>query len=249
MYWRHSHRGFASTPSHWGINRTSRLLQQIATDTGGTFHLSPTSFDLYGIYNQIRVDSSDDDLVLNEVVHSQGDDHEDGSSFWVEDGAARLLISLSWPNASKAPALSLYDPYGRRLRRGDWGYEAVLRPTHLTLRVLRPVPGRWRISVRGQGRSVVAAFVRSPLAGPLHAGGDPGGQAPRGGAPVYRCGHGLPEALRCAAPGFSRRRPHGHTRKLPSALSGSMRGGDKCAPAVTESSPRSWRMRYEPREP
>lgn len=139
------------------------LLDQIATDTGGTFHLSPTSLELYEIYNQIRADSSDDDLVLNDVMQSQGDDHEEGLGFWVEDGVVRLLVSLSWPEATKPPGLSLIDPYGRRLRRGDWGYEAVSRAGHRTLRVARPAPGRWRVSIRGRGRSVLAAFVRSPL--------------------------------------------------------------------------------------
>ncbi len=57
----------------------------------------------------------------------------------------------------------LIDPYGRRLRPGDWGYEVVKRSGHLTLRILRPVPGRWSVTVKGNGRSVLAAFVRSPL--------------------------------------------------------------------------------------
>jgi hypothetical protein len=137
------------------------LLQQIATDTGGTFHLSPTSLDLYEIYNQIRADSSDDDLVLNEVVQSQGDDYEEAPNFWVEHGVARLLVNLSWPNGAKPPDMSLIDPYGRRLRPGDWGHESVKRSGHLTMRILRPVPGRWRVLVKGRGRSVLAAFVRS----------------------------------------------------------------------------------------
>jgi hypothetical protein len=145
-----------------GGQADAALLQQIATDTGGSFHLSPTSLELYEVYNQIRADASDDDLVLNAVVQAEGDE-DAAPDLWVEQGVARLLVSVAHQEGVKTPRLSLIDPYGRRLRRGDWGFEAAASPGHLTLRVARPVPGRWRIAVSGQGRYVVAAFVRSPI--------------------------------------------------------------------------------------
>lgn len=145
-----------------GSQADAARLQQIATDTGGSFHLSPTSLELYEVYNQIRADASDDDLVLNTVVQPEGDD-EAAPDFWIEQGVARLLVSVAHQEGLQPPRLALVDPYGRQLRRGDWGYEAVASPGHLTLRIARPVPGRWRIIVSGQGRYVVAAFVRSPI--------------------------------------------------------------------------------------
>ena len=137
------------------------LLQQIATDTGGTFHLSPSSLDLYTIYNQIRADATDDDLVFNNEVDAQGDD--DGTQFLVEDGVSRLLLSIAGLPSRKSPRVSLIDPHGRRLRRGDWGYRLDARAGHLALRVLRPCPGRWRLCIDEPGKYGVAAFVRSPL--------------------------------------------------------------------------------------
>ncbi|MCF7221507.1 M14 family zinc carboxypeptidase [Marilutibacter chinensis] len=165
------------------------LLLHVASETGGSFHLSPTSLELYEVYNQIRADASDDDLVFNGMVSAQqeddgGDDasrahahhsHTDlyhlgfpdlnqaGAGFWVEPGVSRLLLSLASPSERRPGKFALIDPFGRRLRRGDWGYEAASRPGHLTLRVLRPAPGRWLVDLEGSGRCVLGAFVRSPL--------------------------------------------------------------------------------------
>lgn len=137
------------------------LLQQIADQTGGMFHLSPTSLDLYAIYNQIRADATDDDLVFNGEVDTQGDDG--GTHFLVEDGVSRLLVSLAGVPARKSPRVALIDAHGRRLRQGDWGYRLDARRGHLVLRVLRPCPGRWRVCIDEPGLFRVAAFVRSPL--------------------------------------------------------------------------------------
>ena len=141
------------------------LLQQIADETGGTFHLSPTRLDLFEIYNQIRADATDDDLVFNGDVDTQGDDG--GAHFLVEDGVSRLLVSLAGLPARKSPPksprIALIDPHGRRLRRGEWGYRLDVRNGHLVLRVLRPCPGRWRLCIDEPGACRVAAFVRSPL--------------------------------------------------------------------------------------
>lgn len=145
------------------------LLQQIADQTGGTFHLSPTSLDLYAIYNQIRADATDDDLVFNGEVDTQGDDG--GAHFLVEDGVSRLLVSLAGLPARKSPRVALIDAHGRRLRQGDWGYRLDAHRGHLVLRVLRPCPGRWRVCIHEPGMFRVAAFVRSPLK--LHVSPEP----------------------------------------------------------------------------
>jgi hypothetical protein len=48
------------------------LLHNIATETDGQFYMSPTTLELHEIYNQVRSDLSDDDLVVNTVVTSRG---------------------------------------------------------------------------------------------------------------------------------------------------------------------------------
>lgn len=140
------------------------LLQQIAADTGGSFHLSPTAFDLYEVYNQIRADATDDDLVFNARVQGgDDDDRGDSADFLVEHGVSRLMVSIAGLPARRTPRVALIDPVGRALRRGEWGFAQTARAGHLVLRVLRPIPGRWRLRIAESVPTVVAAFVRSPL--------------------------------------------------------------------------------------
>ena len=114
------------------------LLQQIADQTGGAFHLSPTSLDLYAIYNQIRADATDDDLVFNGEVDTQGDDG--GVHFLVEDGVSRLLVSLAGLPARKSPRVALIDAHGRRLRQG-MGISARCPPRASGAARAAPMPG------------------------------------------------------------------------------------------------------------
>ncbi len=140
------------------------LLQQIASETGGSFHLSPTAFDLFEVYNQIRADATDDDLVFNGVVQGgEDDDSGDSADFLVEHGVSRLMVSIAGLPARKTSRVALVDPLGRLLGRGEWGYAQTARRGHLVLRVLRPIPGRWRLRIAETVPVVVAAFVRSPL--------------------------------------------------------------------------------------
>jgi murein tripeptide amidase MpaA len=140
------------------------LLQNIATATGGQFYMTPTALELHEIYNQIRTDVFDDDLVLNEVVSGETDDVPTPRGAYVEVGATRLTISLSWEAAREQPKLTLLDPTGREVAPEDWGVLQIRGDGYLLVHIRRPKPGRWWVqSSRIAGDHVLAAFVRSPL--------------------------------------------------------------------------------------
>jgi len=138
------------------------LLQNVATQTGGQFYLSPTSLELHAIYNQIRTDASSDDTVLNELVADTGHDHDHTAQ--VEGGAQRLTFSLSWEVPNKAQGLCVWDPTGRLVDAKDWGVEEIHGHGYVLVRILRPMPGAWRACpAPALGPYALAAFVKSPL--------------------------------------------------------------------------------------
>ncbi|HWM25471.1 MAG TPA: M14 family zinc carboxypeptidase [Chthoniobacterales bacterium] len=138
------------------------LLQNIATQTGGQFYLSPTSLELHEIYNQIRADASSDDTVLNELITDTADDHDHTAQ--VEVGVHRLAFSLSWEVPDKAQGLCVWDPSGRLVDARHWGVDETHGDGYVLVKILRPRPGTWRVCARGaSGSFVLAAFVKSPL--------------------------------------------------------------------------------------
>jgi hypothetical protein len=142
------------------------LLQNVAAQTGGQFYMSPTALGLHEIYNQIRSDVSDDGLVLNEVGgESDGDDAAASPhSAYVEAGAAKLTVSVSWGGKIRRPRLRLIDPFGREVSDRDWGVETTRGDGYILRRIDRPALGRWTVCPEGlEGSYVVAAFVRSPV--------------------------------------------------------------------------------------
>jgi hypothetical protein len=138
------------------------LLQNIATQTGGQFYLSPTSLELHEIYNQIRTDVSSDDTILNQLIDDTGDDQDHAAH--VEGGVQRLTFSLSWDVANKTQGLCVWDPTGRHIDAKDWGVEETHGDGYRLVRILRPMPGTWRACPSpALARCVLAAFVKSPL--------------------------------------------------------------------------------------
>jgi hypothetical protein len=136
------------------------LLQQIATQTGGTFQTSPTAVDLHAVYNQMRGDITDDGLVLNDLA---ADDAPSEHVAEVEPSADRLTVSVSG-TPGREPALTVVAPSGREVRADDWGVRLQRGDGYALAEVDRPAPGAWRIEVEKlRGPHVVAAFVTSPL--------------------------------------------------------------------------------------
>lgn len=141
------------------------LLQHIATQTGGRFYMSPSELELHEIYNYIRADVSDDDLVLNAVVDNSSDDNRISShSINVEQGAQKLTVSLSWEGNSKKTDVVIIDPAGRKVCPSDWKARYTRGAGYLLVELRRPRAGTWTIlPVQSPVRHTVAAFVRSPL--------------------------------------------------------------------------------------
>lgn len=140
------------------------LLQNIASETGGLFYQSPDALELHEIYNHIRTAVSDDDLLLNEAVSSsQDDDHATPRRVFVETGADKLTVCISWDGKNKADVI-VTDPAGRRVLENDWGIKKLLRSGYILLQIDRPMSGHWSIQpYRMTTPYVVAAFIRSPL--------------------------------------------------------------------------------------
>lgn len=139
------------------------LLADISAATSGTFHVSPTVLDLHEVYNQIRADSSDDDLILNARGRADEDDDAAATSFDVpvDPGARRVTFSLSWE--TDAPGdLVIISPSGRAVEPGAWGVTKRTGRGSTMVRVLRPLAGVWRLIPSGMSSAfVIAAFVRS----------------------------------------------------------------------------------------
>ncbi len=141
------------------------LLQQIADDTGGEFYMSPDIITLHQIYNQIRSDISDDDIIYNEVVYAD-DNSLTHHEIEVEHSATKLNVCFSWEGQMSYRKLKyrIVTPYGTELGvqssklqiKGDVGY--------IVFTLLRPVPGKWKIEVYGLTEDhIVSAFVNSGI--------------------------------------------------------------------------------------
>jgi hypothetical protein len=145
------------------------LMQEIATQTGGAFYQSPDALELHEIYNLVRSSASDDDLLLNKKIDSSDDDYAKPHKVFVEAGADKLIVSLSWENNNSKPDILIVDPVGRRVQAKDWGVSRQYRDGYLIIQVDRPMPGHWTIqTLRTRSAHVIAAFIRSPLKIRLH---------------------------------------------------------------------------------
>jgi hypothetical protein len=140
------------------------LLQQVATQTGGTFQTSPTAVDLHAVYNQTRGDVTDDGLVLNDLAADAEQEHVAD----VEPAADQLTVSVSGAPGQE-PVVTLVAPSGRAVRADDHGVRPRRGDGYTLVEVDRPAPGAWRIHVeKMRSPHVVAAFVTSPLDVELH---------------------------------------------------------------------------------
>ncbi|MCK9593116.1 MAG: VWA domain-containing protein [Methanoregula sp.] len=139
------------------------LLAEIASATGGLFYQSPGGLELHEIYNQIRADASDDDLVVNEELERD----DDGSSecrFLIEPNVHILNLSYSWEATGCHPHVRLFSPAGREVTPEDWGVIIKSADRYSIISVPRPAAGLWRAGIEdAPAHAVIAAFVRSPL--------------------------------------------------------------------------------------
>lgn len=139
------------------------LLAEIASVTGGLFYQSPGGLELHEIYNQIRADVSDDDIVMNEVLEGNDDDIAE-CCFWIEPNVHKLNVSCSWEEDGCVPNVRFFSPAGREAKQDDWGVSTNCTSSYCISTIYRPAAGQWHVLVEGSpSRVVVAVFVRSPL--------------------------------------------------------------------------------------
>jgi murein tripeptide amidase MpaA len=146
-----------------GATADTVLLEEIATTTGGLFYQSPGGLELHEIYNQIRADVSDDDLVINEELDSDDDGCAE-CQFLIEPNVHVLNLSYSWETVGFRPCIRLFSPAGREMTATDLGVTIRIADSYCIVSVRRPAAGQWRASVENAPtHAIIAAFVRAPL--------------------------------------------------------------------------------------
>jgi hypothetical protein len=140
------------------------LLENIATQTGGQFQMSPDALDLHLIYNQMRADMADTDTIINTMVDSARlDRDESGHEIQVEYGLDRIEITLS-AEAAPPREIVLLTPSGRIVDPGDFGVTWLRRKSYVVIGIDRPAPGTWTLRTAGaSGPFILAVFARGPL--------------------------------------------------------------------------------------
>jgi hypothetical protein len=145
------------------------LLQNIASVTGGQFYMSPDTLTLFQIYNQIRADITDDEIILNKPIHKDdasskfvSDKHE----VMVENSATSLTFSVSWNPSDNVENLSfsVVSPNNMVMEHGGWRIKSKRDNNYLLVEVKRPMPGKWTFNINNlNAEYVVSAFVRSAI--------------------------------------------------------------------------------------
>lgn len=139
------------------------LLQQIAVDTGGSYHFAPDELALFEIYNAVHAASTNTDIVMSEWVGSPGSAAKENvvrRRFVIDcdaDFAEISVMSTSQRHLDcSLRCLSLADCDLSRV-------QTVKSGAHRALHWRRPQPGTYELSMRGSGIGGVAVFVRSPV--------------------------------------------------------------------------------------
>jgi hypothetical protein len=135
-----------------GNNGQVQTLQQIASGTGGTFHLSPTPFDLADIYNEIIGLTQVATVVANQKRNVNQ------NSFWllpgtIPQGATEATFSVSWTNW--AITYTNGTPVGNQVNvtlQNPAGSVVAATPTAIgngfvVLKVQNPQAGIWQAAI------------------------------------------------------------------------------------------------------
>jgi len=135
-----------------GNNGQVQTLQQIASGTGGTFHLSPTPFDLADIYNEIIGQTN----VANVVANNKRSVNQ--NTFWVlpgtvAQGTSEATFSVSWTNWAVSYTSGM--PVGNQVNvtlQDPSGGPASATPTavgngFVVFKVQNPASGIWKAAI------------------------------------------------------------------------------------------------------
>jgi hypothetical protein len=135
-----------------GNNGQVQTLQQISSSTNGTFHLSPTPFDLADIYNEIIGQTN----VATVVANSKRSVNQ--NNFWilpgtVAQGASEATFSVSWTNW--AVTYTSGTPAGNQVNvtlQNPSGVSVPATPTavgngFVVFKVQNPPSGTWKAAI------------------------------------------------------------------------------------------------------
>jgi Mg-chelatase subunit ChlD len=157
-----------------GLLSDQRLLEQIATTTGGRYYFMPTADDLFEIHNYMSGSLTDDSLVVNESAVASSSRVE----AWIDSTCSRATFCVTWANReldfqAEAPstvndiAVRLRAPNGKLVHPHAAYVHCSHGPGYVVFRVDEPAVGRWYMEVStmrdDHTRYTAAAFVDSSL--------------------------------------------------------------------------------------
>ncbi|HFD39136.1 MAG TPA: VWA domain-containing protein [Anaerolineae bacterium] len=135
-----------------GADADEPLMQDIAAQTGGTYHFAPGPQELAGIYNTIAGAVSGQQVLFSEpgTVQQGATDEKD---VVVDSTVSEATFSISWSDSSSTLDLTLRKPNGAivdpSVAASDPDIEFVSGSTYQYYRVQNPMAGVWTMRTSG----------------------------------------------------------------------------------------------------
>jgi subtilisin family serine protease len=148
-----------------GSDADEPLMQDIASQTGGTYHLAPGPQELAGIYNTISGAVSGQQT----LIHATGEAQQgvtDKIDVVVDSTVSEATFSLTWANSASDIDLTLRKPNGAivdpNVANTDPNIDYVVGSTYKYYRVRGPslMTGVWKMRVTG---GTIAPFANADL--------------------------------------------------------------------------------------
>ena len=135
-----------------GSDADEPLMQNIASQTGGTYHFAPGPGELAGIYNTIAGAVSGQQVLFSETgTVQQG--AADEKKVVVDSTITEATFSISWSNANARLDLTLKKPTGATVDPSvastDPSIDFVSGSTYQYYRIRQPSTGVWTMRVNG----------------------------------------------------------------------------------------------------
>ena len=135
-----------------GSDADEPLMQNIASQTGGTYHFAPGPGELAGIYNTIAGAVSGQQVLFSETgTVQQG--AADEKKVVVDSTITEATLSISWSNANARLDLTLKKPTGATVDPSvastDPSIDFVSGSTYQYYRIRQPSTGVWTMRVNG----------------------------------------------------------------------------------------------------
>ena len=152
-----------------GPHSDQALLETIADATGGNYYFSPDELELHEIYNYIRAEATEEELILNETLKLSDTGATEAAATRqavIDENAAYAIFGVSWNNPLIDLRVTLRPPQGpvmdlSRVRQ-------INGRAYKVLRLRRPQAGVWSVDIQrpsggGKLSCTLAAFLRSDL--------------------------------------------------------------------------------------